>query len=268
MVAKDGIAQIVSYIVGLERLFIRLSLEAFGLLHLLKTLGRDILDAGEEVHLAVLHRQDLCIVIGNILDGEAVYIRCLAPVIGVADKIPDLPIVITSVHIGPSAIGRCPEGIFCGQIFVELLAGYNAKGIGKAQFTQSIIVGLGQVKLHGIFVCNYCIFNNGRQAAIGAIILSQIHRDSQNRFCHIFRSQVRAIRKFYPLLNLEGIGFSILTHRPILGQYTYNLTVRIVLKQSIVKTGQIIGNVVSTGGGNFRSDDCIEILEIPAFGQV
>ena len=124
------------------------------------------------------------------------------------------------------------------------------------------------MKLHGIFVCNYCIFNNGRQAAIGAIILSQIHRDSQNRFCHIFRSQVRAIRKFYPLLNLESIGFSIFAHRPILGQYTYNLAVRIVLKQGIVKTGQIIGNIVSAGRGNFWGDDGIEILEVPAFRQV
>ena len=55
LVAKNLTAQVIAYIVSLQRLFIDLSAISIRLLHLSIALGRDILNTGEEVHLTILH---------------------------------------------------------------------------------------------------------------------------------------------------------------------------------------------------------------------
>ena len=55
LVAEDLTAQVIAYIVSLQRLFIDLSTISIHLLHLSITLSRDIFDAGEEIYLTILH---------------------------------------------------------------------------------------------------------------------------------------------------------------------------------------------------------------------
>ena len=69
------------------------------------------------------------------------------------------------------------------------------------------------------------------------------------------------------MLDLEGIGFSILAHGPIFGQQAHDLALGIVLKQGVIEAGEIVGNVV-TGGGYLRGEDGVKILKAPALRQV
>ena len=55
LIAKDLTAQVIAHIVGLQGLFIDLGAKSIHLLHLSVALGRDILDAREEIHLTILH---------------------------------------------------------------------------------------------------------------------------------------------------------------------------------------------------------------------
>ena len=145
----------------------------------------------------------------------------IAPVIGIADKIPGLPVIIPGIHIGAGSISGVAEALLLGsQILIELLAGYDAEGVSKAQFPEGVVVGLGQVQLHRVLIGGYRILNDRGQAAIGAVVLAQVDRNSQNRLCHILGGQVRAIGELDAMLDLEGIGFSILAHGPIFGQHS------------------------------------------------
>ena len=268
LVAKNLTAQVIAHIVSLQRLFIDLSAISICLLHLSIALGRDILNTGEEVHLTILHCQNLGVVVRNILDGETVYFGSIAPVIGIADKIPGLPVIIPGIHIGAGSISGVAEALLLGsQILIELLAGYDAEGVSKAQFPEGVVVGLGQVQLHRVLIGGYRILNDRGQAAIGAVVLAQVDRNSQNRLCHILGGQVRAIGELDAMLDLEGIGFSILAHGPIFGQHAHDLALGIVLKQGVIEAGEIVGNVV-TGGGYLRGEDGVKILKAPALRQV
>ena len=239
------------------------------LLHLSIALGRDILNTGEEVHLTILHCQNLGVVVRNILDGETVYFWSIAPVIGIADKIPGLPVIIPGIHIGAGSISGVAEALLLGsQILIELLAGYDAEGVSKAQFPEGVVVGLGQVQLHRVLIGGYRILNDRGQAAIGAVVLAQVDRNSQNRLCHILGGQVRAIGELDAMLDLEGIGFSILAHGPIFGQQAHDLALGIVLKQSVVEAGEVVGDVVTRGRGYLRGDDGVKILKTPTLCQV
>ena len=123
------------------------------------------------------------------------------------------------------------------------------------------------MQLHRVLIGGYRILNDRGQAAIGAVVLAQVDRNSQNRLCHILGGQVRAIRELDALLDLEGIGFSILAHGPIFGQHTHDLALGIVLKQGVIEAGEIVGNVV-TGGGYLWGEDGVKILKAPALRQV
>ena len=268
LIAKDLAAQIIAHIVGLQGFFIGLSAETVCLLHLSIALGGNILDAGEKVHLTILHCQNLGVVVRNILDGETVYFGSIAPVIGIADKIPGLPVIIPGIHIGAGSISGAAEALLLGsQILIELLAGHDAEGVGKAQLPQGVVVGLCQVQFHRVLIGGHRILNDRGQAAIRAVVLAQVDRHSQNRLCHILGGQVRAIGELDALLDLEGIGFSILAHGPILGQHAHDLALGIVLKQGVIEAGEIVGNVV-TGGGYLRGDNGVKILKAPALRQV
>ena len=79
----------------------------------------------------------------------------IAPVIGIADKIPGLPVIIPGIHIGAGSISGVAEALLLGsQILIELLAGYDAEGVSKAQFPEGVVVGLGQVQLHRVLIHN------------------------------------------------------------------------------------------------------------------
>ena len=123
------------------------------------------------------------------------------------------------------------------------------------------------MQLHRILISCHRIFNNCGQAAIGTVVLAQVDRHSQNRLCYILGCQVRAIRELDALLDLEGIDHAILTHGPILSQHSHNLALGIVLKQGVVKAGEVVGDVV-TGGGYLRGDDGVKILKAPALRQI
>ena len=123
------------------------------------------------------------------------------------------------------------------------------------------------MQLHRVLIGGYRILNDRGQAAIGAVVLAQVDRNSQNRLCHILGGQVRAIGELDAMLDLEGIGFSILAHGPIFGKQAHDLALGIVLKQGIVEAGEIVGDVV-TGGGHLRGEDGVKILKAPALRQV
>ena len=123
------------------------------------------------------------------------------------------------------------------------------------------------MQLHRVLIGGYRILNDRGQAAIGAVVLAQVDRNSQNRLCHILGGQVRAIGELDAMLDLEGIGFSILAHGPIFGQHTHDLALGIVLKQGVIEAGEIVGNVV-TGGGYLWGEDGVKILKAPALRQV
>ena len=123
------------------------------------------------------------------------------------------------------------------------------------------------MQLHRVLIGGYRILNDRGQAAIGAVVLAQVDRNSQNRLCHILGGQVRAIGELDAMLDLEGIGFSILAHGPIFGQHAHDLALGIVLKQGVIEAGEIVGNVV-TGGGYLWGEDGVKILKAPALRQV
>ena len=113
-IAKNSIVQVISHIVSLQSLIIDFGAKAFGLADFVITFRRDIFDTGYEINLSIFQRKNFSVIIRDALNGKTIHFRCFTPVVGIANKIPCLAVIVPFVHVWTGSIGGRSESIFSG----------------------------------------------------------------------------------------------------------------------------------------------------------